>query len=123
MAPPTSAATARAPAAPGSSSSSSGSSGSSASPASSHLGVRPNRAEDRSSLFDDTSAVCDRVFSFLGLESFDVEPSKVYNRGFYQEKIDPRVAERLRDHYAPYDELLTEIVGRPFGWTRKALAA
>ena len=76
---------------------------------------------DSANLFADTGAVCDRVFSYLGLESFDVEPSKVYNRGFYQEKIDPRVAERLREHYRPYDELLTEIVGQPLGWmTRQA---
>jgi hypothetical protein len=71
---------------------------------------------DSANLFDDTNAVCDRVFDFLGLESFDVEPSKVYNKGFYKEKIDSRVAERLREHYRPYDELLTQLVGQPFRW-------
>jgi hypothetical protein len=82
---------------------------------------------DSANLFKDTSAVCNRVFDFMGLEDFDVEPGKVYNRGFYQEKIDPRVAERLREHYRPYDELLQEIMGQPFGWmtaaTPRAMAA
>jgi hypothetical protein len=71
---------------------------------------------DSASLFKDTSAVCNRVFDFMGLEDFDVEPGKVYNRGFYQEKIDPRVADRLRAHYRPYDELLQEILEQPFAW-------
>jgi len=82
---------------------------------------------DSANLFKDTSAVCNRVFDFMGLEDFDVEPGKVYNRGFYQEKIDPRVAERLREHYRPYDELLQESMGQPFGWmsaaTPRAMAA
>jgi len=78
---------------------------------------------DSASLFADTGAVCNRVFSFLGLEDFDVEPSKVYNRGYYQEKIDPRVAERLRAHYAPYDALLEELLGKPMGWMGRAAAA
>ena len=71
---------------------------------------------DSASLFADTGAVCDRVFSYLGLEDFDVEPSKVYNRGFYQETIDPRVAERLREHYRPHDEMLEEVLGWRPGW-------
>src|SRR4029078_5059734 len=71
---------------------------------------------DSASLFKDTSAVCNRVFDFMGLEDFDVEPGKVYNRGFYQEKIAPRVAERLREHYRPYDEMLQQIIEQPFGW-------
>jgi hypothetical protein len=71
---------------------------------------------DSANLFKDTSAVCNRVFDFMGLDDFDVEPGKVYNRGFYQEKIDPRVADRLREHYRPYDELLAEITGQQFGW-------
>jgi sulfotransferase family protein len=73
---------------------------------------------DSASLFEDTAAVCNRVFSYMGLEDFDVEPNKVYNRGYYQEKIDPRVAERLREHYRPYDALLQDVFGQPFGWMR-----
>lgn len=71
---------------------------------------------DSASLFADTAKVCNRVFSFMGLEDFDVEPGKVYNRGYYQERIDPRVAERLREHYQPYDELLKQICTEPMSW-------
>jgi hypothetical protein len=71
---------------------------------------------DSAELFTATSATCQRVFGFLELEPFDVRPSKVYNRGYYEEKIDPRVAERLRQHYRPYDELLKELLGRSFRW-------
>jgi hypothetical protein len=71
---------------------------------------------DSANLFDDTSKVCNRVFSYLGIEDFDVEPGKVYNRGYYKEKIDPAVAARLREHYRPYDAMLAEILGQPFGW-------
>jgi hypothetical protein len=71
---------------------------------------------DSANLFADTAGTCNRVFDYMGLEDFDVEPSKVYNRGFYQEKIDPRVAARLREHYRPYDELLKDLLGQPFSW-------
>ena len=40
-----------------------------------------------------------------GLDEFDVRPTKVYNRGFYREKISPRVAQQLREHYQPHDAL------------------
>ena len=66
---------------------------------------------DSEKLFADTAATCNRVFDYMGLEDFDVEPGKVYNRGFYQEKIDPRVADRLREHYRPYDEMLAGDAG------------
>jgi len=80
---------------------------------------------DSADLFADTSATCQRAFSFLGVEPFYVRPSKVYNRGYYEEKIDPRVAERLRQHYRPYDELLAELLGGPLIWMaeKKPLAA
>lgn len=78
---------------------------------------------DSASLFEDTSAACERVFNFLGLESFDVQPTKIYNRGYYQETIDPRVAEELREHYRPYDALLTQLVEQPFSWMAQAKAA
>lgn len=78
---------------------------------------------DSAKLFADTSATCQRVFQFLDLEPFDVRPDKVYNRGYYDERIDPRVAERLRQHYRPFDELLKELLGVPLGWMAEPLAA
>ncbi len=71
---------------------------------------------DSANLFADTAAVCNRVFDYMGLEDFDVEPGKVYNRGFYKEKIDLSVAARLREHYRPYDEMLAELLTQPCGW-------
>jgi Sulfotransferase domain len=78
---------------------------------------------DSAALFEDTNAACERVFNFLGLDSFDVEPTKIYNRGYYQETIDPRVAAELRAHYLPYDELLSELLEQRFTWMARAQAA
>jgi hypothetical protein len=75
---------------------------------------------DSASLFEDTAAACNRVFDYMGLEDFDVETGKVYNRGFYKETIDPRVAQRLRDHYRPYDALLADLCDKPFAWMTEA---
>ena len=78
---------------------------------------------DSASLFQDTSAACERVFDFMGLDRFDVEPTKIYNRGYYQEIIDPQVAAQLREHYRPYDDLLAEVIGQPFAWMDRANVA
>ena len=71
---------------------------------------------DSANLFQDTRATCERVFNFMGLDPFDVQPTKIYNRGYYQEKIDPRVAEQLREHYRPYDALLADVTEQPMTW-------
>jgi hypothetical protein len=78
---------------------------------------------DSAELFADTNATCQRVFEFLGVEPFDVKPGKVLNRGYYKEQIDPRVADRLRTHYGPYDALLQTVLGRQFSWMEKMKAA
>jgi hypothetical protein len=78
---------------------------------------------DSADLFSDTNAACQRVFEFLGIEQFEIVPTKVYNRGYYKDQIDPAVAERLRQHYKRHDERLIELVGRPFRWIRRPLAA
>lgn len=75
---------------------------------------------DSSKLFADTNSVCQCVFSFLGLEPYDIRLTKVYNRGYYREQIDPRVVERLREHYRRYDELLAEVTGQQFSWMASA---
>ena len=71
---------------------------------------------DSADLFDDTNAVCQRVFEFLGLDSRPVPPKKIHNRGYYREVIDPATAQLLRDHYRAHDQLLVELLGRRFGW-------
>jgi hypothetical protein len=78
---------------------------------------------DSADLFSDTSAACQRVFEFLDIEPIEIVPTKVYNRGYYKERIDPAVAERLRQHFKPHDDLLGELIGRPFCWMRQSLAA
>jgi Sulfotransferase domain len=77
---------------------------------------------DCADLFKDTRATCERVFDFMGLDSFDVEPTKIYNRGYYREQIDPRVAEKLRVHYRPYDELLAHVIDEQFTWMKPTAA-
>jgi hypothetical protein len=78
---------------------------------------------DSADLFADTSATCQRVFQFVGVEPFEVKPEKVYNRGYYSEKITPHMAALLREHYRPHDELLAELVGRRFSWMTGAARA
>jgi hypothetical protein len=78
---------------------------------------------DSTDLFGDTNAACQQVFEFLGIEPFEILPTKIYNRGYYKEQIDPAVAERLREHFMPHDERLRELVGRPFRWMCQTLAA
>jgi hypothetical protein len=78
---------------------------------------------DSAELFNDTNAACQRVFAFLGIERFDIVPTKIFNRGYYKEQIDPAVADRLREHFKPHDERLRELVGSPFRWMHQPLAA
>jgi hypothetical protein len=71
---------------------------------------------DSAELFADTNAVCQRVFDFVGIDSHEVVPEKVYNRGYYSEKISPQMTDLLREHYRPHDELLAQLLGRRFSW-------
>ncbi len=71
---------------------------------------------DSANLFADAAATCNRVFDYMGLEDFDVEPSQVYDLGLHQADVDWRVAGPLREHYRPYDEMLQEILGQSLGW-------
>ena len=75
---------------------------------------------DSADLFADTNAACQQVFAFAGIEPLDVQPDKVYNRGYYEETIDPATAARLREHYRPYDELLADLLGRQLSWMAAA---
>jgi hypothetical protein len=75
---------------------------------------------DSADLFEDTNAVCQQVFEFLNVGPFQVQLTKIYNRGYYREQIDPLVAGRLRKHYRPHDELLAQMMGRSFSWMASA---
>jgi hypothetical protein len=78
---------------------------------------------DAADLFDDTNAMCQRVFDFLGLERFDVQPDKIYNRGYYRETVDPETAALLREHYRLHNEWLVKLTGQSFRWISDAAAA
>jgi hypothetical protein len=80
---------------------------------------------DHGSLLRDSSAACDRVFNFMGLDSVEVQAETVPLRGEYHTLIDPQAAMMLREHYRPYDELLSEVCGQQFSWmwSRAAQAA
>ncbi len=73
---------------------------------------------DSADLFDDTNEVCQRVFDLLGLERLDVSPRKIHNRGNHAEQIDPGVADRLRQHFRPYDRMLVDLLGQSFRWMK-----
>jgi hypothetical protein len=74
---------------------------------------------DSADLFEDTNGVCQRVFDFIGLDRRDVSPSKIYNRGYYREKIDPATAELLREHYRAHDRRLADVTGQTFRWMER----
>jgi hypothetical protein len=71
---------------------------------------------ESAALLQDPRAAYERVFDFLGLESdgVDVETPSLVDRD--QESIDPAAAAMLREHYRPYDELLSEVCGQQFSW-------
>ncbi len=71
---------------------------------------------DSAELFADSNAICQDVFEFIGVEGRDVSPKKIHNRGLYRAVIDPEIADQLRKHYRPHDQLLVELTGRRFGW-------
>jgi hypothetical protein len=72
---------------------------------------------DSASLTHDLASTCNRVFDFMGLDSFDVEPKQPDEGGSQRETMDPRVAAQLQDHYRPHNELLADVVGQQFSWT------
>jgi hypothetical protein len=78
---------------------------------------------DSASVTNDLAATCNRVFDFMGLDSFDVDPRNSDDGGSQRETIDPRVAAELLDHYRPHDELLADLVGQSFSWMASAKAA
>jgi hypothetical protein len=77
---------------------------------------------DSAELFADTSGTCNLVFDFLGIEHCHVQVDKVYNKGYYREQVEPRVMERLRAHYRPYNLMLQSLLGQQFSWMKNAAA-
>ena len=61
------------------------------------------------------------IFQFLGLP--DVAPVqqqeyKPFNSSTYQAKMEPETRKRLLTYFEPYNERLSTLLGRDFGWHR-----
>lgn len=70
-------------------------------------------------LREDRAAAFDRVQSFLGLErAGDAVTLESRNVRSGYPPIDPATAARLREHYAPHNRELEELLGRELGWPR-----
>jgi hypothetical protein len=78
---------------------------------------------DSMNLHHDPTAMCERVFSFMGLESHEGQLPQQAHRGDVLASIEPRVLATLRAHYLPYDELLAEVIGQRFSWMVPPLSA
>jgi hypothetical protein len=78
---------------------------------------------DGMNLYSDATALCERVFSFMGLESLEGRLPQQAHRGDVLTSIEPRVLATLRAHYLPYDKLLAEVVGQRFSWMSPLLSA
>jgi hypothetical protein len=70
---------------------------------------------DNANVTNDLAATCNRVFDFMGLDAFDVQP-KPTEESHNAESLCPRVAAMLRDHFRPHDLLLADIAGQRFSW-------
>lgn len=62
-----------------------------------------------------TRKIANEAFAFLEVEPHEVEDAERKNTRAYG-AVDPVVAQRLRDFYAPYNEQLFELIGRRFNW-------
>lgn len=67
--------------------------------------------------YEDASAVLNRVYSFLGLPSREVDQPKKYMVGSYS-GMKPATREYLRDYYRPHNAKLYEFLGTDLGWDR-----
>lgn len=56
-----------------------------------------------------------KVFDFLELDAFEVHDKERKNTRAY-DPADPESAQRLRAFFAPFNELLFELLGRHFNW-------
>ncbi|GAA0987497.1 hypothetical protein ENKNEFLB_00785 [Nocardioides aquaticus] len=65
----------------------------------------------------DAEGVFQQVQQHLGLEDHALDQSlEAFNVRTDYPKIDPRTRDRLRDHFAPHNAELEQLLGRPLGW-------
>lgn len=66
--------------------------------------------------FSDPEATYKQVLRFLNLPEVPYKPTKPYNLGGYQSKIDPATYQELRDYFEPYNRELYAYLNQDFGW-------
>ena len=70
---------------------------------------------EAANLFADTAATCNRAFDYMGLDDCEVEACEA-DRTASSPVADPRAVNLLRQHYRPYDEMLSEFLEQRCSW-------
>ena len=65
--------------------------------------------------YEDPAHILDQTHRFIGVNPWQAEKYKVYNRGVYS-KVDADAYQWLIDYFRPYNERLFEILGMRFNW-------
>jgi len=69
-------------------------------------------AED---FFSDPSKILSQVFDFLGVKRYEIDISKKYNVGSY-EQMNDNTKKFLKNFFKPHNEKLYHLLGRNFHW-------
>lgn len=83
-----------------------------------HFPRRQVLVVDSHRLFRRTRRVLRKVLAFLGLpprRAWEADVDRVHQRGDYP-PMDGETERRLREHFAPHDEKLRELLGRRLSW-------
>lgn len=67
-------------------------------------------------LYADPPAVMRQVHRHLGLEAVELESYEARNQRAYSD-MPPGIRERLEEYYAPHNQRLAELLGRPLPWS------
>jgi len=83
-----------------------------------HLDRRNIMIVQSERLFLRAQEVFDEVVEFLHLDRFKLSAVRPVNAGSYTplDKIDPELAQQLREHFQPHNESLYSYLGTDFGW-------
>jgi hypothetical protein len=72
---------------------------------------------DSEAFFREPAREYQRLLTFLGLRPFEPATFDRHN-GQPGRDITPPTRRMLTDYYAPHDERLAKLLGRPLGWAR-----
>lgn len=65
--------------------------------------------------FEDPMAVLRDIYDFLGIQDFEPQNLKIYNKRHY-EPMPPAMRAHLRAYYQPHNERFYELIGKRFDW-------